>query len=295
MRRLLAVLLLAAPAALAQPVKPTPALPAGPRGGEGRIAREQEWRIPAPSGAPLMDATVMRPPGEERAPLVVINHGPPKEGEPRAQMARARYNALSQFFVARGYVVVLPMRRGYGATGGKWAEDFGRCAKPDFFQAGLAGAADIQATIDYMRGQPFVAPDHTIVVGHSTGGWAAIALSSLNPPGVAGMIDFAGGRGARNSPDGEHEAACAPDLLVAAAQRYGETARVPMQWIYAANDRSYDLALARRMTEAYTAAGGKASFVPVDAFARDGHYLASIDTGAAIWQLPLLTFLEGLN
>ena len=35
-------------------------------------------------------------------------------------------------FARRGYVVVLPLRRGFGATGGEFAEDPGTCANPDY-------------------------------------------------------------------------------------------------------------------------------------------------------------------
>ena len=36
-----------------------------------------------------------------------------------------RYSALSSWFLARGYVVALPLRRGYGETGGAWADGRG--------------------------------------------------------------------------------------------------------------------------------------------------------------------------
>jgi len=58
-------------------------------------------------------------------------------------MRRVIWFSLSSWFVSRGYVVVLPMRRGYGETSGAWAEDYGRCQTPDYFGAGLQGAADI--------------------------------------------------------------------------------------------------------------------------------------------------------
>src|SRR5436853_4316950 len=99
----------------------------GPHGAESGKMREQEWRIPAAGGSPLMQATVFRPPGEARAPLVVMNHGSPADNRERPKMDRPRFSAISSFFVARGYVVVLPLRRGYGKTGGRWAEDYGRC------------------------------------------------------------------------------------------------------------------------------------------------------------------------
>jgi dienelactone hydrolase len=262
----------------------------GPQGGEVGKMREQEWRIPAAGGSPIMLATVYRPPGEAQAPLVVVNHGSPADSRDRPLMDRPRFSTISSFFVARGYVVVLPLRRGYGKTGGRWAEDYGRCETPDYAAAGLQTAADIQATIDYMRTQPFVAPDRTIVVGQSAGGWGTLALSSLNPPGVPAMIDFAGGRGGHQPVPG---GVCGPDFLVKAAGKFGATARVPLLWITTENDSFFEPKLVRRMVEAYNGAGGHATHRALGSFAKDGHSLAGSNAGAGIWEPLVSELLKG--
>ena len=251
-------------------------------------------RIPAAGGVSMI-ANVMRPPGEDKKPVVVINHGSPADGAQRAKMAPPRYNGLSSWFVSRGYVVVLPLRRGYGETGGTWAEAYGSCQNPDYYNAGLQGAADIKAALDYMRGQPYVAADRSLVVGQSAGGWATLAFSSQNPAGVSGMIDFAGGRGGHQKmPDG-NLGNCTPNALVSAAGKYGSTARVPTLWIYTANDSFFEPSLARRMFDAYNAAGGKGTYRPLGAFGSDGHNLAGSDSGVAIWQGPVAEFLATLR
>jgi len=256
--------------------------------------REQVVRLPGPNGSTLV-ATVMRPPGEAKSPLVVINHGSPADGSQRYKMERPRYTALSSWFLSRGYVVALPLRRGYGETGGDWAEGYGLCDAPDYYRAGLQGAADIQATIDFMRTQPYVAVDRTLVVGQSAGGWATVALSSRNPAGVSGMINFAGGRGGHQKLPGGGIGNCTPRALVDAAGRYGATARVPMLWIYAENDSFFEPSLARRMAEAYDAAGGKATYRPVGTFGRDGHSLAGASNGNSVWSPLVESFLAGLR
>lgn len=256
-------------------------------------AREETVRIPS-SGATMI-ATVMRPPGDGKFPLVVINHGSPASSAQRPAMARPRFSSLSGWFVSRGYVVVLPLRRGYGETGGAWAENYGSCQAPDYFNAGLHGAADIKAAIDFMRSQPYVASDRTIVVGQSAGGWATMALSSLNPPGVPGMVNFAGGRGGHQPLPGGGTGNCTPDALVKAAGRYGSTARVPMLWLYTANDSFFEPALARRMVEAYDGAGGRATLRALGAFGQDGHILAGSDGGVAIWSGPVSEFLASVR
>ncbi len=87
------------------------------------------------------------------------------------------YCWLSRWFVDRGYVVVLPQRRGHGATGGPMAESIGSCADR-ILHSGLAAADDIEGVANYMSAQPFIAPGEAIVVGISSGGWASLALAS---------------------------------------------------------------------------------------------------------------------
>ena len=265
---------------------------ASPAAAQG-VPREEIVRIPAAGGA-MMITTVMRPPGEDRRPLVVINHGSPADESPD-EMPPPRFSALSSWFVARGYVVALPLRRGYGETGGARAEAYGSCANPDYFTAGLQGAADIAATLDFMRRRPFVSADRSIVVGQSAGGWATVALSSLNPPGVSGMVNFAGGRGGHQELPGGRIGNCVPDALVKAAARYGTTARVPMLWLYAANDSYFGPALARRMADAYDGAGGRATFRPLGPFGQDGHTLAGSASGVPVWSGPVADFLASLE
>jgi dienelactone hydrolase len=258
-----------------------------------RADSEETVRVPAADGTYLV-TTVKRPSGGTKRPLVVINHGSPADGQ-RASLARPSYASLSTWFMARGYVVALPVRRGYGETGGEWAETYGRCESPDYYAAGLHGASDIKATIDYLRTLSYVAADRTVVVGQSAGGWATIALSSLNPPGVPGMINFAGGRGGHQHLPGGGIGNCLPDALVKAAARYGATARVPMLWLYTQNDSFFEPALARRMVAAYDSAGGRAALKALGPFAKDGHALAGSDNGQPIWSPLLAEFLDGLR
>lgn len=255
---------------------------------------EQVVRIPTAGGVSMV-ATVIRPPGADRKPVVVINHGSPADGAQRAKMAPPRYSGLSSWFASRGYVVILPLRRGYGETGGAWAETYGSCQSPDYYNAGLQGAADIRSALDFMRKEPYVAVDRSLVVGESAGGWATLALSSQNPRGVSGMIDFAGGRGGHQMLPEGGLGNCAPGALVTAASRYGATARVPTLWIYAANDSFFEPGLAKRMFEAYNAAGGNGTYRPLGAFGNDGHALASTDSGVATWQGPVSEFLATLR
>lgn len=278
----LAVLLLAAlpVTALAQQ---------GPVGEAKGEWREQVYLVPLPhDDNRAMHTLVLRPTGVDRAPLVVINHGSPAKAEERPGM-RPGFRNAREWFLKRGFVVALPMRRGYGETGGAWAEDQGRCDRVDYRKAGLETAKDIQAAIDYLTAQRFVQPERVIVVGQSAGGWGSIALASQNPPKVAAIVNMAGGRGGYR--DGKPNNNCAPDKLAEAAGAYGKTARVPMLWIYTENDLFFEPAISRRLAEAFTGAGGKAEYKLLPPHGKDGHSMFGAADGGDRWQPLVATFL----
>ena len=263
----------------------------GPQGPEQGRLREQRWLIPTDDGSGrLMRTTVYRPAGEAPQRFVVINHGAPPSGPTTASLQR--FEAAAEWFVPRGYVVVVPQRRGYGETGGRFNESYGPCDDADFVGAGREAARDIGAALAFMRRQPFVRSDGALIVGQSAGGWATIAFSSTNPPGVPAMINFAGGRGKRSSLPNVN---CSPDKLVQAAGEFGRSARVPMLWIYTQNDSYFDPGLSGRMAEAYRKAGGNVQYVLLPAFGQDGHALFRAGNGAAVWSAPVQTFLDRMR
>lgn len=268
----------------------------GPFGPEGPRLREQLWILPsADRGFPLR-ATVFRPADSANAegcparrPLVVVNHGTSEAT--RLAVAMPVYYWLSRWFVERGYVVVVPQRRGHGATGGPMAEAVGDCADPDHYRSGLAAADDIQGVVDYMTAEPFVAPGETVVVGISSGGWASLALAARNPASVRAVINIAGGRGGR--PFGRHaDAVCGERRLIEAAGDYGRTARVPTLWLYAANDSYFRPGLASALASAWRDGGGAADLHVLPPYGSDGHGLADDRAGWDVWGGTVEAFLS---
>jgi len=181
------------------------------------------------------------------------------------------------------------MRRGYGNSGGGYAENSGPCARRNYLIAASASAADLRAAIDAMSRRADVTTQGMIAVGRSAGGFASIALSADPPPGLAAVINFAGGRGSRADNDVCDEAA-----LVRAFATLGKTSRIPMLWVYAGNDKFFGPELAHRMHAAFTAAGGRAQLIDAPAFGGDGHTLFSA-TGASIWTPMVDAFLREMN
>ena len=241
----------------------------------------------------VLQLRTCRPPGDAPAPAVVINHGSPANAKSRPTMKPSGCDSeAAQWFLKRGWVVAFPLRRGYGETGGDWAETYGSCSRPNFVPAGLASADDIDSAVRYVATLDYARPGRTLVVGQSAGGWGTVAYASRNPPGVAGLINFAGGRGgwAEDKPNTN----CGPDVLYAAAGKYGTTARQPMLWVYTRNDTFFAPEMSQAMHAAFTAAGGKADFRLLDAFGKDGHGLFFGKGGSQIWGPLVEGYLAGL-
>ena len=232
-----------------------------------------------------------RPAAAGPARLVVINHGSPGDPEVRPAMRPASCQAEAvRWFTARGYLVAIPMRRGYGQTGGAWAEGYGGCGRADYLRAGRETARDILAAVQALRALPGVAPQGAVVVGQSAGGWGALALAAQNPPELGAVVNMAGGRGGwqENRPNN----VCQPENLVRAAAEFGATARLPMLWIYAANDSFFGPDLARDMSRAWRLAGAPLELHPLPPFGRDGHGLFFGAGGSAVWGPLVAEFLK---
>jgi dienelactone hydrolase len=254
-------------------------------GPERALAREALYSVPlvdAGGRTTLLKTRICRPDSDGPATLVVINHGSPPNARERPKMKLGGCEQeAAQWFLRRGYVVAFALRRGYGETGGPWAEDFGGCSHADYFRAGLETARDIDAVVRFATGLPFVRHQAAVVVGQSAGGWGTIAYDSVAHDAVGAFVVMAGGRGGHR--DDRPNNNCRPELLIESAGRYGATAATPMLWIYTANDSYFAPDLARGMWQAFSKAGGKADLEQPGAYDDDGHHLFFGPGGSAVW------------
>ncbi len=261
----------------------------GPQGPEDGVIRRQSWLIPAQDRITLMRTSVFRPQGAGPFPLAVIAHGSTQNEIRRAGFRQPQYTALTEWLVARGYAVAVPLRPGHGETGGPYYEAQGGCANADFAKAGQSAASGIEAAIDFLARQAFVRKTGAVALGHSAGGWGALALSTHALRPLAGVVAFAPGLGGRiDDAAGKN---CAPDRLIAAAKTYGEKARVPALWLTAENDSYFPPALSKRMVDAFRAGGGRVTYELLPAVGSDGHELMLAP--AAAWASFLERFLTG--
>ena len=249
----------------------------GAQGAEGEPNRLQQWLVPSPDFGPPQHAALFRPPGDGPFPLALIAHATTQNVLRRAQMPQPEYRALAAWLVARGFAVLVPERPGHGATGGKYLEDQGGCDEADYATSGRTTADVIAAAMGFVRKQAFIRPEGMVVIGHSAGGWGALALVGEDPRNVAAIIAFAPGRGGRAN-DFPNQV-CAPHTLIAAAGEFGKTARVPVTWLVAANDSYFSPVLSRQLAEAFRNAGGKVDFRMLGAYGSEGHWLPETEAG----------------
>ena len=270
------LLRLQSPAMAAGPIAPRiPVITAG--------ISESVISIPVDDGISLQ-TTVFKPQGDGPFPLAIINHSAEGKKTP-AEQPRFRYNNGVFYFIARGYMVVQPMMRGYAGSQGVFADAL--CNQPA--KVGLANARDIHAVIDYMLAQPDVdASPGVVVMGQSFGGWNTLAYGALGDTRVKALVNFAGGvflGHCRRDPSG----------LVAGAGEFGAQSRTPSIWFYGENDSYFPPATSQRMVRAYIEHGGQAKYIDDGEFMDDAHNYFAAAEGIQWWAPILDDFLASLG
>lgn len=246
---------------------------------------QSEVRVPAQGGRTTLAVTILRPSGIGPFGAVILNHGtPPTAAERRAESPRMLIEA-AMAFAGRGYAVVMPLRRGFGATGGFFAEDPGYCSNPDFRRGEAAAAADILAAYEFARRLPYVDGSRILLAGQSAGGVASLYAAAQRPEGLAAVIAFSAGRGGDASPDG---VPCAAERLAAVFGEMGRAVKAPVLLYYAENDRLFGPETSRAWFSSFKAGGATAQYVLQGPYGADGHYVFS---DAAAWLPTVERFL----
>jgi dienelactone hydrolase len=187
-----------------------------------------------------LQAWLWRPAGPGPFPALVYNHG--SEPEPMV----GTDSQIGPFFVAHGYAVLFPYRRGTGKSEGRYWED-GLDKLPDaqweqtMIERLEQDNDDVIAAIDWLRAQPWVARDDISIGGCSFGGIEALLTAERPVPGLRAALDFAGASMSwADSP-----------FLRERLLRAVEAARVPIFFLQAEND--YDTAPSQILSAAMRA------------------------------------------
>ena len=264
----------------------------GPQGAEGQPNRVQAWLVPSLDPEAPSHAVLFRPPGDGPFRLAVIAHASTQNTVLRAMMPQPQYRPLAARLVAKGFAVLVPERPGHGATGGQYLEDQRGCDDADYAHSGRVTADEIAAAMTYLRQQSFIRRDGTVIIGHSAGGWGALALAGADPAEISGIIVFAAGRGGQ--PNGIPDQICAPHTLLTTAGEFGRGARVPVSWLVAANDSYFPPDFSRKLADAFRAGGGKADFRVLPPYDGEGHWMGETENGVKHAAAELVRALNGM-
>ncbi|AOR61776.1 dienelactone hydrolase family protein [Pectobacterium wasabiae] len=254
---------------------------------EGLIREPLTLQVTLDNGTPaILDAFVTRPVGQTKLPVAVITNGTVGTAEfDRWEMNPNRESPTALTFARHGYAAVTVLREGYGYSSGGAEYLGGSCKQPLHKLAGEKDTRDMLAALEAIRRQPWASSDQAVLAGMSAGGFAVLATSAVNPPGVQAIINFDGGRG---SIDGK--SLCDRAGLINVFTTYGATARIPSLWLYSSNDQSFTPEMGRAFYEAYRSGGGKAKFIEMPAFGNNGHVF--MDTAPEnFWWKPVADFL----
>ena len=246
-----------------------------------------------------LETLIVTPPGSGPFPLAVVSHGSPTRGG-RDALRRLRIRMLlpiAEDFARRGYKAVIFARRGYASSSGSYSESYGRCrntTQSSYFHAALEGAKDFAAVIEAFAHTPAIDGSTIIAAGHSAGGFAASALAIIPPYGLAGIVNFAGGRGyaaARGGPQNCNEAG-----FVGAFGEFGKGARVPALWLYSTTDRLFGPELIGRAFEAYASRGAPIRLEMVGPlwFTGNGHMITALGA-RELWRPRIDDFLNAIS
>jgi dienelactone hydrolase len=233
-----------------------------------------------------LEAMLYRPSIPGPRPLVVFSHG-------RAGMYPARdpnmvnwYPELCTALAAEGWVVAYIVRRGYGNSDGPDVE-----LQDTAVLSGLEGAKDYAAAVAYWRTRDFVRPDCVVIMGQSQGGWVTLAGTTVAMPGVIGAVNISGGTNYRLMGTGAVTGAV-QNAWVAGCTELGRAALVPSFWVYSENDLSISGPTARRMFDAFTAAGGTATLLMLPPFGTNGHGIVG---QPGLFQAPMDDFFAAIG
>lgn len=245
-----------------------------------------ETRPPGSARELRLEGMLYRPPAPGRVPLLVFNHGSTGGGRVAPTATDwFRYPEVARFFVERGWAVLIPMRRGRGASGGEYLERY------DCDRRILAGGvdraiADLDAVLAFVSTQPWADMDRFVLGGMSRGGLLSVLYPSQRRTNAKGVINFAGGwtiercdKATRFNLDTFAEA--------------GRSGKLPMLWLYSENDRNYGPGAVQSYHRAFTQAGGTAELHLFPPIGHDGHLL--LPGAITVWLTAAQEFLVRLG
>jgi dienelactone hydrolase len=248
-------------------------------------------RLPAAGGRYTIATTIVRPRGPGPFGAIVLNHGVAASEEARERESSGLLMPAAAALARRGYAVVMPLRRGFGATGGVFAEDAGSCEDPNYARGEAAAADDIMTAYNFARRLPYVDGSRMILAGQSAGGVASLfAAGTRSPQGLKAVLAFAAGRG--GDPVHHPGVPCAVEPMAKVFADLGRQVKVPVLFHYAANDLFFNASTSQLWFKRFRAGGARGDYVLQEPFSANGHYIFSDRSGVQLWLPQVERFLR---
>jgi dienelactone hydrolase len=222
-----------------------------------------------------LEMRIYKPAMPGLVPTLVFNHGSTGLGRDPSLFTRPiDFQGLAQFFVQRGWAVVMPARRGRAGSDGLYDEGFAMdrglgysCDSSRSIPGADRALRDIEAAMDAILAMPFVDRDRVVIGGQSRGGILSVAYAGRRPEQIKGVINFVGGWLGTACPT----ASTINQALFQRGARYpGDTI-----WLYGDEDQFYPLSHSQENFTAFQAAGGKGAFHPFSSPESGGHRIVA--------------------
>ena len=212
--------------------------------------------------------------GQKYYPLVIIMHGTSSNRYYRKELNPFWYANLEWKFAELGYAVVFFERPGFGASGGSRINS-------GLFNACIGNCAKVASVDDAKLAQPVIQHfekakwfnKQIIIIGHSSGGMAALALASQNIKYVKAVINFSGGWSVDKD---DHLRKKLFHLDVKTSKNFGQKIKIPSLWIYVRNDKIIPKQIATEMFSAFSKYNSDGKLVILPSFGKNGHYLVQV-------------------
>jgi dienelactone hydrolase len=235
--------------------------------------------------------TIWRDDVIKKAPYLLFSHGRAGTDQERGKFGRSSEKRNSEYFVSKGFTVILPTRIGYGVSGGPDADYSGACGNKNYLEARKVAIDQSKQVLNHIFDFSYIDRTKGIVVGQSVGGFTTIGLSAENISGLKGAINFAGGDG--GDPIKSAEKPCGDYLIKDTFAKYGASNKVPTLWLYSVNDKFWGEQLPKDWFAAFQKAGGKGQFVSLPAYKEDGHSIFRGDLNA--WKNNFEKFIKEIG
>jgi dienelactone hydrolase len=238
--------------------------------------------VPVPNSPIRLEMFEYLPPGDGQFPVIIFNHGS-AGGHPEASLPS---QPIADYFVKRGFIVLVPMRRGRGRSSGVSFESEAKNCDPASWETGLQiSFEDLSAVFEYIPHVAKANPSAVILAGASRGGFLSVAYAASGKyrQHIASVINFVGGWVA------QAEDNCQIDFNYVSFAKFGSETKVPMLWLYGLHDAYFTAESIESYFKVFVARGGNARFQFVDGVPQNGHWLPAYPE---LWTKSVDTFLK---